>query len=269
MTYTSILGARQNQWPCTGTLQLSWLSSSKFFFFFTSSPEVLSTAVPEAEKAVPDKRLEFNRRITSWSNVRCQVGSPVRPLGAYISTNWSSSSTEHKARSSKEIRDLTKPRRRRERERQKTIGLLVHVHHAFLYISLSSLHKYDVKWPLEILSSLGNGNGKAIDSTISVRTWARFPLFSSSQNPLFVSNRAMWIGRVVQYTQTESDWRRPWTTRLTGSQFARDLVNIQQSIELRMERKICRQTDSIGSDEDCSPLHEFYIGFVKCQLREA
>ena len=29
--------------------------------------------------------------------------------------------------------------------------------------------------------------------------------------------------RVVQYTQTESDWRRPWTTRLTGSQFSRDL----------------------------------------------
>ena len=48
------------------------------------------------------------------------------------------------------VRDLTKPRRRRQRERQKTIGLMsktttLHVHHAFLYISLPSLHNCDVK----------------------------------------------------------------------------------------------------------------------------
>ena len=60
-------------------------------------------------------------------------------------------------------RDLTKLRRRRQRERQKTIDLMsqtttLHVRHAFLYISLSSLHNYDVKWP--ILRSLENGNGK-------------------------------------------------------------------------------------------------------------
>ena len=60
-------------------------------------------------------------------------------------------------------RDLTKLRWRRQRERQKTIGLMsktttLHVHHAFLYIYLSFLHKYDVKWP--ILRSLENGNGK-------------------------------------------------------------------------------------------------------------
>ena len=41
------------------------------------------------------------------------------------------------------------------------------------------------------------------------------------------------LKRVVQYTQTVSDGRRPRTTRLTEIQFARDLVNIQQSIELR------------------------------------
>ena len=44
----------------------------------------------------------------------------------------------------------TKPRRRRQRERQKTIGLMskttaLHVRHAFLYISLPSLYNYDVK----------------------------------------------------------------------------------------------------------------------------
>ena len=46
---------------------------------------------------------------------------------------------------------------------KKTIGLIsktttLHVHHDFLYISLSFLHKYDEKWP--ILRSLENGNGK-------------------------------------------------------------------------------------------------------------
>ena len=49
-------------------------------------------------------------------------------------------------------RDLTKPRRRRQRERKKTIGLMsktttLHVHHAFMYISLPSLHNYDMKLP--------------------------------------------------------------------------------------------------------------------------
>ena len=33
-------------------------------------------------------------------------------------------------------------------------------------------------------------------------------------------------------------------------------MNIQQSIELRTGWKIRRQTDSIGSDGDGSPLHE-------------
>ena len=43
-------------------------------------------------------------------------------------------------------------RRRRKRERHKTIGsisktTILRVHHAFLYISLPSLHDYDVKMP--------------------------------------------------------------------------------------------------------------------------
>ena len=42
--------------------------------------------------------------------------------------------------------------RRRRRQRQKTIGLIrktttLHVHHAFLYISLPSLHDFDGKTP--------------------------------------------------------------------------------------------------------------------------
>ena len=47
-------------------------------------------------------------------------------------------------------RDLTKPRRRRQR--QKAMGSVsktttLHVHHVFLYISLLSLHDYNVKRP--------------------------------------------------------------------------------------------------------------------------
>ena len=49
-------------------------------------------------------------------------------------------------------RDLKIRRRPRQRGRQKAIGLITkttifHLHHAFLYISLPSLHDYDMKMP--------------------------------------------------------------------------------------------------------------------------
>ena len=52
---------------------------------------------------------------------------------------------------------------------KRAIGLMsktttLHVHHAFLYISLLSLHNNDVNF----LSLRENGNGKTINSTISV-----------------------------------------------------------------------------------------------------
>ena len=43
----------------------------------------------------------------------------------------------------------------------------VHVHHAFLYTLLLSLHNHDVKLNDQILSLLENGNGEAMNSTIS------------------------------------------------------------------------------------------------------
>ena len=79
---------------------------------------------------------------------------------------------------------------------KKAIGLIsktatLRVHYAFLYISLLSLHNvnYDVKLNDQILSLLENGNGEAINSTISAWTRARSLLFSSNQNSL-LSNRA-------------------------------------------------------------------------------
>ena len=73
---------------------------------------------------------------------------------------------------------------------KKAIGLVcktttLHVYYAFLYISLQSLRNYEVKW--QILSLLGNGNGKAINSAIFVRTRARSLLFSSNPNFLLLS----------------------------------------------------------------------------------
>ena len=81
---------------------------------------------------------------------------------------------------------------------QKAIGLMsktttLHVHHAFLYISLLFLHNYNVKWPN--VNLLENRNGKAINSSISVWTRARAPLFSSNQNSILSSNRANWDNR--------------------------------------------------------------------------
>ena len=80
---------------------------------------------------------------------------------------------------------------------KKAIGLMsktatLRVHYAFLYISLLSLHNYDVKLNDQILSLLENGNGEAMNSTISVWTRARSLLFSSNQNSLLLSNRANW-----------------------------------------------------------------------------
>ena len=49
-------------------------------------------------------------------------------------------------------RELSQRQVRRQQERQKALGLIgktttLHVHHTFLYISLSLMHDYDVKFP--------------------------------------------------------------------------------------------------------------------------
>ena len=47
-------------------------------------------------------------------------------------------------------------------------------------------------WNDQILSLPQKGNGKPINSTISVWTWARSPLFTSNLKSLFLSNWATW-----------------------------------------------------------------------------
>ena len=80
---------------------------------------------------------------------------------------------------------------------KKIIGLIskttiLHVHQPFCTFLLQST---TTTWNDQILRLLGNGNGKSINSTFPVQTWARSPLLSSSQNPLLLSNRVNWDNR--------------------------------------------------------------------------
>ena len=82
-----------------------------------------------------------------------------------------------------------------ERKRLKTVVFkskttFLHVHHAFLYISLPSLRNYDTND--QILSWLENGNGKAINFTISLWTQKRSPLFSSNLGSLLSCKQVTW-----------------------------------------------------------------------------
>ena len=95
-------------------------------------------------------------------------------------------------------RELTKPRRRRQRERQTLIGLMsktttLHVHHAFLYISLPSLHNYDVKWPNFKFTWERERQGDKFYHLCP--NLSAFPSFNSSQNLVLLSNRANWDNR--------------------------------------------------------------------------
>ena len=63
-------------------------------------------------------------------------------------------------------------------------------------------------WNDQIWSLLGNGNGKAINSTISVRIRARSLLFSSKLNSLLLSNWAPWNNREKKWKDAKSIFRR-------------------------------------------------------------
>ena len=69
-------------------------------------------------------------------------------------------------------RDLTKPQRQRQRESQKTIGLIsktttLQVQKSTLFCKYLCLHCTTTTRNDQILSLLGDGKGKAINSTIS------------------------------------------------------------------------------------------------------
>ena len=81
---------------------------------------------------------------------------------------------------------------------KKTIGWMsktttLHVHHSFCTFLCCACTT--TTWNDHTLSLLVYGKDKAINSTISVWTRARPPLFSSNQNSLLLSNSANWDNR--------------------------------------------------------------------------
>ena len=101
-----------------------------------------------------------------------QTSWPIETLRNYDSDGWRATGTSKKA-----------------------IGLMsktttLHVHHAFLSMSLLSLHNCHMKWP-NFKFTLEQER-KVINSTISVWTQAWAQVFTSTLNSLLLSNRMNW-----------------------------------------------------------------------------
>ena len=113
--------------------------------------------------------------------------------------------------------ELTKLRRRQQRQRQKAIVLVIkkttlHVHHAFLYIPLPSLHDYHVKWPNLIIIIIiifflrrQRQGDKFYHLCLHSGT---VPLFSSNRNSLFSSDWVTWDNREVVLKDAKSIFQR-------------------------------------------------------------
>ena len=118
--------------------------------------------------------------------------------------------------------ELTKLRRRQQRQRQKAIVLVskkttLHVHHAFLYIPLPSLHDYHVKWPNLIIIIIiiiiffffflrrQRQGDKFYHLCLHSGT---APLFSSNRNSLFSSDWVTWDNREVVLKDAKSIFQR-------------------------------------------------------------
>ena len=93
-------------------------------------------------------------------------------------------------------------------------------------------------WNEQILSLLGNRNGEAINSTVSVRIQARSLLFSSNPNSLLLSNWTPWNNRKkvkgckVYFSATFS-----WTSLLSDRKVPDSNVRAVWSTWLRLNAK--------------------------------
>ena len=103
-------------------------------------------------------------------------------------------------------RDLTILRRRRQRDCQKAKQQLCTCITLFCTFLCSPCTT--TTWNDAILSLLGNGNGEAINSTISVRTRARSLLFSSKLSSLLLRNWTPWNNRKKECKDAKSTFQR-------------------------------------------------------------
>ena len=126
----------------------------------------------------------------------------------------------------------------------------LHVHHAFLFISLPSQHDYDLKW-LNFKFFFEDWNGKAINSTISVWTQTRPPLFSSNINSLLLCNWATWDNREMVWKDAESIFQRGFhgrrRCRIVGQRGRRRLRKRHLKSESRYLKLYCAYSISFNS----------------------
>ena len=92
-----------------------------------------------------------------------------------------------------------------------TSSLMMHVHHAFLYVSLQSLQT--ATWNDQFLSWLENGKGKVIYLSLWTRT--RSPLFNSNLTFLLSSNWVTWYNgeKVLKDAKSTFQRRFHWRRR--------------------------------------------------------
>ena len=81
------------------------------------------------------------------------------------------------------------------------------MHHDFLYVSLSSLHDYDLKWPnFKFFWGRERQGDKFYHLCLNS---GAAPLFSSNINSLLFSNWSTWDNREMVWKHAESFFQRP------------------------------------------------------------
>ena len=115
-----------------------------------------------------------------------------------------------------------------------------------LFCTFLSLHCTTTTWNDQILSFFEDGNSKTINSTISVWTRARPPLFSCNINSLLLSNWATWDNREMVWKDAKSIFQRPFNGRrrcrivrsLMTLVHARALLSIESNSSWRYNLKV-------------------------------
>ena len=114
--------------------------------------------------------------------------------------------------------DLTKLRRQRERQKIGLMSKRANCTCITPFFTFLCHPNTTTTWIGQILRSLDNGNGKAINSSIPVRTRGRCPLFSFNLNSLLFSIWATWYNRekvkgCEVYFSTMFSWTSPLSDR--------------------------------------------------------
>ena len=139
----------------------------------------------------------------------------------------------------------------------------LHVHHAF-FLHFFCSRCIITTWNDQILSLLGNGNGKAKNSTISVRTRAWSLLFSSNPNSLLLSNWAPWKNRGKKWKDAKSIFQR----RFHGCHRCRIVRSLTYTIMHELQRIVQKKCDARAELLFCS-LNLLLFWRSRCRRRRS